>query len=175
MAGHFRRWRGFLRLAGLAALLLAPPATAQRVVSEGFVQSLDGPHAPGARLVLEPLPLDDGTEVTLEVWPVEVFAKGAEIVVHGKNGDRRIAPPSDRWFAGRVAGDPSSIVVLARGRGLRGLIVTEGRLAWVSPEGGAYGDGPPGRTFVRSLSPETDMPDAMRHFTCGTESLPVPP
>jgi len=170
-----RRRALFLGVLGLGALLGAFGADAQRLVDETVVRNLDGPFASGARVVLPPLALEDGTEVTLEVSPIEVFTKGAEIVVHGRNGDRRIAPPSDRWFSGRVAGDPSSLVVLARGRGLRGLIVTEGRVAWVSPEGGAYDDGPAGRTLVQTISPETDMPEALRHFTCGTELLPVSP
>lgn len=150
-------------------------ADAERVVDERIFRALDGPIGPDARVRTEPLTLDDGTDVTLEVSPFQVFAPGARIVVHGRFGDVLAPLPSDRWFTGHVAGDPSSVVVLARGRSLRGFVVSDGRVSVLGPERHPYGDGPPGRTLVRTLDPETEVPDAMRHFTCGADSLPVPP
>ena len=123
----------------------------------------------------QPVTLEDGTSVEFEVSQLQVFAPDAQIVVHGRFGDTLAPAPTDRWFTGRVVGDPSSVVVLARGRSLRGFVVTGGRVSVLGPERHPYGDGPPGRTLVRTLDPETDVPDAMRTFTCGTDSLPVPP
>ena len=53
--------------------------------------------------------------------------------------------------------------------------MTDGRISLLGPEREPYGDGPQGRTTVRSFDPEREAPDAMRRFTCGTESLPIPP
>jgi Metallo-peptidase family M12/IPT/TIG domain len=143
-------------------------------VDERPFRVLDAPLASGARVTIEPLTLEDGTQLVLEVSPVEVFAKNVEIVVHGPDGDSHIAPPSDHWFAGRVVGDPESFVVLARGSTLRGLVVTGARVAAISPVGDAYGTRPAGPSFVRSFSPNTDVPEAMRNFTCGSDSLTGP-
>jgi hypothetical protein len=144
-------------------------------VDETPFRVLDAPLAPGARVTIESLTLEDGTELVLEVSPIEIFAKNVEIVVHGPGGDSRLAPPSDRWFTGRVAGDPESFVVLARGRTLRGLVVTGTHAVAIAPEGDAYGKRARGRALLRTFSPETEVPEAMRHFTCGTDSLPPPP
>ena len=155
------------------ALGAAGRALAERPVDDRPFRALDAPLAAGATVVLEPVTLDDGTEVVLEVSRVEVFTKGAEIVVHGPDGDSLAPLPSDRWFTGRVSGDPESLVMLARGRGLRGFILTGSRSSVIGPEGDMYASRP-GRTVVRTFSPETDVPEAMRGFTCGTESLPTP-
>ena len=152
----------------------SPQAAAARVVDDRPFRILDAPLAMGAHVDIEPLTLEDGTELVLEVTPVEVFAKNVEIVVHSANGDSHIAPPSDHWFAGRVVGDPESFVVLARGTTLRGLVVTGTRVAAISPEGDAYGTRPAGPSFVRSFSPENDVPEAMRNFTCGADLLTNP-
>jgi hypothetical protein len=157
------------------ALFGAARADAERVVDERIFRVLDGPLGPDVRIATQPVTLEDGTSVELEVSQFQVFAPGAQIVVHGRLGDVLAPAPTDRWFTGRVIGDPSSVVVLARGRSLRGFVVTGGRVSVLGPERHPYGDGPPGRTLVRTLDPETDMPDAMRAFTCGADSLPVPP
>lgn len=171
-----RTGRGVLTVAALAlAFLAGVRAEAQRSVDERIFRALDEPLAPAALVRTEPLTLEDGTDVALEVSPLQVFAPGARIVVHGRLGDFLASPPSDRWFTGHVAGDPSSLVVLARGRGVRGLVISQGRVSVLGPERHPFGDGPPGRTLLRTLDPETEAPDAMRHFTCGTDSLPVPP
>ena len=160
----------------LAVVLLgAARADAERVVDERIFRTLDGPLAPDARVRTGPLTLDDGTDVALEVSPFQVFAPDARIVVHGPLGDVLAPLPTDRWFTGHVAGDPLSVVVLARGRALRGFLVTDGLVSVLGAERHPYGDGPPGRILVRTLDPETEVPDAMRHFTCGTDTLPVPP
>ncbi len=172
-----RTVRRVLAAFAAAAFVLsaAGRADAERVVDERIFRALDGPLGPDARVRTGLLTLEDGAEVTLEVTPFQPFAPGARVVIHGKLGDFLAPLPSDRWFTGHVAGDPESVVVLARGRGIRGLVMSDGRVSTLAPERHPYGDGPPGRTLVRTLDPETDVPDAIRNFTCGTDSLPVPP
>jgi hypothetical protein len=169
-----RRQVVFLGVLILGALGGAPRGDAQKLVGERVFWNLDAPLAPTARAVTGPLVLEDGTEVRLELSPLVVFAPGAQIVVHGKDGDRLVAPPADRWFSGRVAGDPSSVAVLARGRSFRGFVMTRGQVSIIGPESGAYGDEPPGRTLVRTLDLERETPDAMRLFACATEWLQTP-
>ncbi|HVO49791.1 MAG TPA: IPT/TIG domain-containing protein [Thermoanaerobaculia bacterium] len=167
----FRRVQA--RIVFLGVLLAAAGgALAERPVDEGPFRALDGPIVAGASVTLAPVTLDDGTDVVLELARVEPFTKDAQVVVHGPDGDSLAPLPSDVWFTGRVAGDPESFVMLARGRGLRGLIVTGDRAAVIGPKGDAYAE-KPSPAFVRSLSPEDDVPDSMRSFACGTESLPV--
>ena len=155
------------------ALATGSQSLAQRAVDDRPFQALDAPLASGSTVVLEPVTLEDGTEVVLEVSRVEPFTKGAEIVVHGPDGDSIAPLPSDLWFTGRVSGDPESLVMLARGHGLRGFILTSTRSSVIGPEGDMYA-ARPGRTVVRTFSPETAVPEAMRGFTCGTESLLTP-
>ena len=157
------------------ALFGAVRADAERVVDDRTFRVLDGPLGPDVRITTAPVTLEDGTSVEFEVSQLQIFAPDAQIVVHGRFGDTLAPAPTDRWFTGRVVGDPSSVVVLARGRSIRGFVVAGGRISVLGSERHPYGDGPPGRTLVRTLDPETDAPDAMRTFTCGTDSLPVPP
>jgi hypothetical protein len=165
------------RSAGFALLLvfaaLAWPAFAARPVDERLFRALDGPLAPGARVVTGALPLDDGSEIILELSPLEVFAPGAEIVVHSEVGETRLPLPTDRWFTGRVSGEPDSLVVIGRGRTLRGLILTGSRAVTIAPVDDAYGGRSGRQTFIRTFSPETEVPDAIRHFTCGSDTLPL--
>ncbi len=163
------------RLALVAVLLTGLPAAAEHVVDDRPFRALDGPLVSGAHITMEPLSLDDGTAIVLELTRVEPFTEDAQIVVHGPNGDSRAPLPPDRWFTGGVSDVPESFVMLARGRSTRGFIVTGGRVATIGPEKNVYGDGPHGRTLVSSFDPEGDMPPETRWFTCGTESLPVPP
>ena len=176
MATTSRRGLAWWRpLALVAALVAGWPAAAARPLDETPFRVLDGPLAPGVRVTIEPLPLDDGTAVVLELTRVEPFTEDAQIVVHGPNGESRAPLPSDRWFTGRVPDDPESFVMIARGRSLRGFIVTRGRVVTIGPEKNVYGDGPHGRTLISSFDPVMDTPPEMRWFTCGTETLPVPP
>ena len=164
--------RPFLSAFAAVGLFLAGTAVAQRPVDESVFRVLEGPVAAGQQLVTGPITLEDGSEVTLRVSPLKVFAEGAEIVVHGPLGESRAPLPSDRWFSGTVVGDPESLVVLALGPPVRGFLVMKDRLLTIEPEGGAYRDGPPGRTIVRTISP--DAPEATRLFKCDADALPVP-
>ena len=158
-----------------AVIGVSGPVSAQRPVD--VMQAFGGllrPVASGERVILGSVTLEDGSEVALDVSPVEVFTAGVEIIVHDGAGEHRIAPPSDRWFAGRVLGDADSLVVLALGRNVRGLIASGGRVSAIAPEGDPYQEGPAGRTLVRTVSAALGGPDAPGSFACDTESLPLP-
>jgi hypothetical protein len=162
------------RVVFLAVLIVAAGgALAERPVDERPFHALDGPLAPGASVTLAPVTLDDGTDVVLELARVEPFTKDAQIVVHGPDGDSLAPLPSDAWFTGRVAGDAESFVMLARGRGLRGIIVTGSHAAAIGPQGDAYA-GNPALPYVRGFSPDDDAPEMMQRFTCGADSLSQP-
>ncbi|HUM03646.1 MAG TPA: hypothetical protein VL084_15250, partial [Thermoanaerobaculia bacterium] len=77
-----KRSRRLLLSSVALSFLFAFTVNAQRPVEEKAFRALDGPRAAGVHVVMEPILLDDGTEVALEVSPLEVFAPGAEIVVH---------------------------------------------------------------------------------------------
>ncbi len=156
-------------------LLLSGSAAAQKPVDERVFQGLAGPVAPGTHILVPSFALDDGSVISLDVAPVEVFAPGAEIVVHGPLGESRAPVPSDRWFAGAVAGDPNSVVVLALGKSVRGYIATGGKVAVLGPGGKPYDAAPSGSVLVRTFSAELDAPDALRFFKCDTDVLPTPP
>ena len=118
-------WRVLAAAALAGAFLGAVPAGAERLVDEKIFRALDGPLASDARIRPSRSRSTTARRSTFEVSPFQVFAPGAQIVVHGRLGDVLAPAPSDRWFTGRVAGDPSSLVVLARGRSLRGFVITE--------------------------------------------------
>jgi hypothetical protein len=162
-------------LIALAAVFAAAPARAAQAVDDRPFRALDAPLAAGATVVLEPVSLGDGTGVVLELTRVEPFTRDARIVVHGPDGDSLAPLPQDRWFTGRVVGDPESFVMIARGRSLRGFIATGGRVSTIGPERNPYGDAPQGRTVVSSFDPVLDAPAEVRSFTCGTDTLPAPP
>ena len=157
------------RLALVAALLTGLPAAAEHVVDDRPFRALDGPLVSGVRITMEPLSLDDGTAVVLELIRVEPFTEGCRSSCTGRTATRDAPLPPDRWFTGRVSDDPDSFVMLARGRSLRGFIVTRGRVATIGPEKNVYGEGPHGRTLIshvrsrRGHAPE----DALVHVRNG--------
>ncbi len=158
---------GCLAVAGLQA-------NASRPVDVRVFDALSGPLAPGARVEVRNLALEDGTEVTLDLTRFEPFTADAKLVVHGASGDTTSPLTSDPYFVGRVAGDPLSFVFLAGGKSPRGLISSRGRLTVLAPETDAY-KGRGGVPRVHTLDPDLEAPDAMRFWKCGTELLPEPP
>jgi hypothetical protein len=174
--GRQRRRFGFALAVILVSCASLPANAAERarLVDDRPFQVLDTPLAVGTLVSLEPISLDDGTRIVLEVSRIEPFTKDAQIVVHGRDGDSLAPLPSDRWFTGRVEGDSESFVMLARGRSLRGFIATGGRVATIGSAENVYGPGAQGPTVIDSFDPLTDAPPEMRWFTCGTEALPTP-
>ena len=98
---------GFVFAAGLAE------AGIQSRIERNTIRELSRPTAPGARIVLERVPVGD-TIRTLDLERFDVWAPGAEVVVdHGGGRRERVAPPPIHYFRGSVRGDEESIAVIA--------------------------------------------------------------
>lgn len=92
-------------------------ATAVRVLEAGRKLRIAAVNVPATSETL-----------AFDVERFEVFAPDAEIVVHGKDGDRRLPRPQNVYLRGKVAGEPGSRVfleVLPNGR-TRGVITRPG-------------------------------------------------
>lgn len=79
----------------------------------------------------------DAGQVILDLERFQVFADGAEVVIHGEDGDEVLPAPDHAHFRGRVAGDLDSMALLSvteSGR-VRGLVQQEGAV-YVLREGG---------------------------------------
>lgn len=73
-------------------------------------------------------PLPDGQRIDLEVAAVDVVAGRTHFFVHGGEGLREVAGPEMRFFRGRVAGDPESLVSLNLfGGRIAGFVRYDGR------------------------------------------------
>jgi hypothetical protein len=116
------------RLAGATVFLLVLPTAARA----GQRQLLDSPavarvrHAAKAhaKLTLPNLSLGRPSLDTLELEPMELWAAGAKIVVHGAAGTQSLDPPDALYFRGRVAGEPLSAAFLTvSGNKMSGLVV----------------------------------------------------
>lgn len=74
---------------------------------------------------------------TLEVEPMEVWAKDAKIIVYGAGGaETTIAPPDVKYFKGRVRGEDESAVFLSRSAdgSIRGMVLI-GERRWALGSG----------------------------------------
>ena len=100
----------------VAVLLTAPAAQAStqyRVEGKDF-SALERPLAANARLKLSRIPLIDGEPATLELERFDVMAPNAEAFVYDAEGKRtafKLTPM--RFFRGRIAGVPDSLVFLS--------------------------------------------------------------
>jgi hypothetical protein len=73
-------------------------------------------------------PLPGGQRVDLEVSSIDVVGGRTRFFVHGGDGLREMAGPSMRFFRGRVAGDPGSLVSLNLfGGRIAGFVRHDGR------------------------------------------------
>jgi len=144
---------------------------AQQVTAE-----LSGPVRAGERVVIPRLTLDDGSTVSLDLEAFDVFAPGAAIIEYTDKGPHRLTPPPDRYFRGTVIGDLDSVVMLASGSTLRGLVYTGGRLYAIAPEANVYADDRPEPvSLVRRIDPNRDRPAGMPPFRCDVDALPARP
>src|SRR5262249_14702254 len=100
----------------------APQAESARPADARPYDSLTAPLAPGARVRLEDVTLEDGSRVTLDLMRFDPFTEDAKLVVHGDAGDTVSPLKADPYFVGQVAGSPDSFVFLAGGASPRGLI-----------------------------------------------------
>ncbi len=126
-------------------------------------------------LRLDDFPLASGLAVTLDLESFEVWAPDAAIVEHGVDGARRLSLPEDRYYRGTVVGEPGSLVFLAAGRNLRGLVFLEEEVFAILPEGDAYDSRSiGGDSWVRKIDLESDRPMGTPTFLCGAEKLESP-
>jgi hypothetical protein len=106
-------------LAGCAVVLAAGPVraagpTLPAVQSRDFAATA-ARLAVGSRLRLENLQVANSGETrALVLERFEVFAKDAQITVHGDGGDKVLPPPANVYFRGVVDGKPESRAFLAR-------------------------------------------------------------
>ncbi|MHB8799707.1 MAG: IPT/TIG domain-containing protein [Thermoanaerobaculia bacterium] len=131
--------------------------------------------APAARTLVEGVVLETGREVDFDLESFEVWAPGARIIEHGKDGLRRVPVPRDRYYRGSVSGDSGSFVFLSVGRTLRGVVVVSDGVFAIAPSDGAYG------AEVRSTAPrairidhERQRPEGRPEFSCKEVALESP-
>jgi hypothetical protein len=113
------------RFRAIAALLLALPLASalarpvnvltpelRRVLREG-------------KGTLPGVSLRDEKLDTIELEPMEVWAKDAKIIVHGPAGEETISPPAVKYFKGRITGEPDSAVFVSMSDdgSIRGMIL----------------------------------------------------
>lgn len=149
-------------VAGLALLLAAPsagaspaPTSSTTITSDAaFVDAFSVSEIAraaralplGGRLRLDGLVLASSgpaaSPQTLELERVQVFAPGAEVVVHGTDGTSRLPIPDDAFFRGTVVGDPDSFAFLAvhADGAVRGAVRFDGRVSVLGEESVANGE-----------------------------------
>lgn len=162
-----------LSVAAVVFLLLALPAPARAAVPvRADLEGRLGSVPSGGRVTVERVALADGSLVDLELTRFEVFAPGAVLTEHGPGGAvRTLSAPADRYFRGRVAGDPESLVFLAVGRTLRGFVTTRGVMHSIASEADVYRSPSPGRTMMSVVDP-AQVPASL--FRCGSDGLTSP-
>ena len=103
-------------------------------------------------------PLPGGQRVDLEVSSVDILGGSTRFFIHGGEGVREVAGPEMRFFRGRVAGDPESVV---------SLNLFGGRIAgFVRHDGREYTFGP------RAFSPDRDGADDIEMVDGTSEAGP---
>jgi len=106
-------------------------------------------HAGSARVADFPLP--GGKRVDLEVASIEIVSGETRFFVSARDGVREVAGPSMRFFRGRVAGDPESLV---------SLNLFGGRIAgFVRHDGREYSFGPRAYSVDRKGANDIEMVD----------------
>jgi Metallo-peptidase family M12/IPT/TIG domain len=138
-------------------------------------ESLANQGSSNARISTGKVVLERGREVTFDLESFEVWAPDARITEFSADGPRQIPVPSDRYFRGSISGEPGSLVFLAAGRTLRGLVFS-GQDVWaIAPEGNAYSAssaGAPSRVVRIDL--DRQGPETRPGFFCQTEALANP-
>ncbi len=167
--------RSLCRLAPVASILLFFALTAEAAVQyridDASMAPLSGPTKLGAKVTISRVPLTDGVESELEVERFEVWADNAEIKVFGANQEvvATMAPPDAKYYRGRVAGKPDSLVFLAVvGRRIDGLVYADERKFALGSE--HKGRGQQGMNIVvQESSVLDDIPADGKGFECGVE------
>ncbi|HEU4887489.1 MAG TPA: M12 family metallo-peptidase [Thermoanaerobaculia bacterium] len=96
------------------------------------------------KVTLRDLSLGRKSLDTIELEPMEVWAKDAKIIAYGPAGEETLlAPPDVKYFKGRVKGEEESAVFFSRSRNgsVRGMVLI-GERRWVIGTGVRQGDRP---------------------------------
>jgi Metallo-peptidase family M12 len=167
----------FQRLA-IAASLVTLVATASEARKAELLPKSTGAklrHAAKARekVSLPDLPLGRASLDTIELEPMELWAPGAKIVVHGDGGPQSIDPPDARYFRGRVTGDPTSAVFLSvSDKKMHGFVVSgDKRFSFGSAKRVDKKDAADDAVGLRELDPEDDPSPG--DWKCDVESKPL--
>src|SRR5436190_2068776 len=126
---HFRMRLVFL-VVMLAAAVSALAGEAS-VFTPGLRRALQTLGRDG-KTTLRGVSLREGKLDTIELEPVEVWAKDAKIVVFGAAGEQTVIPaPAVKYFQGRVQGEPDSVVFcsMSADGSIRGMILV-GERRW---------------------------------------------
>ncbi|HEX8616725.1 MAG TPA: M12 family metallo-peptidase [Thermoanaerobaculia bacterium] len=167
--------RNLYRLAPVASIVLffALPAAAsvQYRVDDAALSQLAGPTKIGGKLKVANVPLVDGEEGELELERFDVWADGADIKVFGAGNEvvQRLPLPAAKYYRGRVAGKPDSLVFIAvSGRRVDGLVYTDDRKFALGTERRARGSEEM-NLVVQESSVMDDIPLDGHGFECGVE------
>jgi hypothetical protein len=115
--------------ASIATSTFAAPA---REIDRGIVGVLKTLPADG-KATLRNISLGRESLDTLEIEPMEVWAKDATIFAYGPSGEKTILPPPDvKYFKGRVKGEDESAVFFSRSAdgSIRGMVLIGDR-RWI--------------------------------------------
>jgi hypothetical protein len=167
------RFATFLLLLGTPLLPLSQPVQAA-VTSVGFdrAEILAAAQAlpPGDDLRIQALPWAiDGLSQpqSLLLRRFEVFAPGAQIVVHRATGDEILAPPANVYLRGRLESELDSrvvITVLATGE-IRGLATAADRIWLLGAEPGSP------TLQVRQVERQAELGEVGGEFRCELDDL----
>lgn len=128
-----------------------------------------------AKVTLTNLSLGRPSLDTLDLEPMELWAPGAKIVVHGDGATQTLDPPDVQYFRGRVRGEAQSSVFLAVARGkMDGLVLVGGKrfaLGSAKRVGKIERGGDEDILAVREIE-SVDEPSA-GDWTCDVEGQPI--
>jgi hypothetical protein len=168
-------------LAGCAVLLAAAPVRAAGPVpalpvvqSQGFA-GMAARLAVGSRLRLEGVQVaDTGESRALVLERFEVFARDAQIVVHGVGGDEVLPPPANVYFRGVVDGKPESRAFLAKlADGRTQGVISEDDDVYLIGGDGAAAKALGGPLEMRRVDPVLLKASRGEAFNCGNAQLPA--
>ena len=158
-----------------AALLAALPASAapprSRTVDASELLTGAASLPVGAPFRLGGVESPDTAErFDLVLERFEVFASDAEIVVHGAGGERRVRPPQQAFFRGRVAGEDGSHAFLSvRGNGrAQGIVARAGEVFLVDEAARPAGAKAGGRLRMRLADAAALEKARGEGFVCGS-------
>jgi hypothetical protein len=171
--------RSLCRLASVASVLffsvLSAEASMQYRIDDGAFAPLNAPTKLGAKLKVSRIPLVDGEAADLELERFDVWAPNAEIKVYGADEEvlERLPLPNAKYYRGRVAGKPDSLVFISvTGRRIDGLVYTDDRKFALGSERKARGS-QEFNLVVQESSIFDDIPEDGQGFECGVEKMKV--